>query len=194
MNTSLSQFCRDTDLAKSSVHSRCKTLGFDTTNGLTAAMVSRLEAEFNVRIAPTVAPIVAPSVAPTVETAAVVVGNHAITLSAPQLPAQYSLENLRVGNAVSFDDPLAVATSFLQTADILEDAMKNDIANRQARLADTQKAKDAISAKRQKLELEARLYQLQTQNLDSSLSAETASLQFELGKLEAFSAPSAPCS
>ena len=190
MNTSLSQFCRDTDLAKSSVHARCKTLGFDTTNGLTAAMVSRLEAEFNVRIAPTVAP----SVAPSVVTTAVAVGNHAITLSAPTLPAEYSLESLRVGSAIGFEDPLAVAAAFLQTADTLEIAMKADLANRQARLDATQKAKDAISDKRQKLELEARLYQLQSQQLDGSLSAETAALQTELGKLDQFSSPSAPCS
>ena len=123
--------------------------------------------------------------------AAVAVGNHQIVLAPPQLPAQYSLEVLRGGEAVSFEDPLAVAAQFLQTADLLESAMGADIADRQSRLEATQKAKDAISQKRQKLELEARLYQLQTQNLDGALSAETAALQAELGKLQQFTQPAA---
>ena len=180
MNTSLSKFCKESGLPKSSVYQRCKELNFDVTNGLTPSMLSQLEHEFGVNVAPTTA--AAPGVA---------VGNHQIVLAPPQLPAQYSLEVLRTGEAVSFEDPLAVAASFLETADLLEGAMTADIANRQLRLEATQKAKDAIAQKRQKLELEARLYQLQTKTLDGALSAETAALQAELGKLQQFTAPSA---
>jgi len=185
---SLHTLCKEHDLPKTSVRRYLLAHGFDTSEGLGDDAVAKALKQFKPSA---IAPSVSPSVAPTVETAAVVVGNHAITLSAPTMPAQYSLENLRVGNAVSFDDPLAVAASFLQTADILEDAMKNDIANRQARLEATKAAAHSIAEKRQNLQLEARLYQLQTQQLDSSLSAQTAELQSELGKLEQFSAPGA---
>lgn len=48
MNTSLSKFCKDYDLPKSSVYRRCQELGFDTSDGLTPDACERLLHEFDV--------------------------------------------------------------------------------------------------------------------------------------------------
>jgi hypothetical protein len=182
MNTSLSKFCKDTNLPKSSVYNRCKELNFDTSNGLTPAMVSQLEHEFGVN-----APVeVEESIAPTVT---VEVGNHHMVVSPPQMPQTYSLDVLRNSEAMAFDDPLSVAAQYLTAGDGLINAMGQDIAARQERLNQTRQAKDAIAAKKQTLELEARLYQLQTQQLDGALNAETQQLQQQLAALQQLGKP-----
>lgn len=52
MNISLTKFCKETDLRKSTVHDRCRELGFDTSNGLTADMVDQICYEFDVEYNP----------------------------------------------------------------------------------------------------------------------------------------------
>ena len=178
MNISLSKFCKDRGLPKSSVYMRCKELCLDVTNGLDVEAIAQLEQEFNVQ------PQVAAPVQTTVE-----VGNHSITLADPTLPQVYSLESLRTGEAVSFEDPLAIAHQFLEASDLILAGMDADIRQRQQKLKTTQQAKDAIAQKRQKLELEARLYQLQTQQLDESLTEETAELRAQLAELQKLGKP-----
>jgi hypothetical protein len=116
-------------------------------------------------------------------------GNHSLILASPQLPQAYSLESLRQSEAVSFEDPLAVAEHFLQVADQVTSAMQLDIQTRQQRLQQTRQAKDTIAAKKQQLELEARLYQLQTSQLDSAQTQETQGLQTALSALQQLGKP-----
>jgi len=182
MNTSLSKFCKDTNLPKSSVYNRCKELNFDTSTGLTPAMVSQLEHEFGVSAPVETEQAIATQV--TVE-----VGNHQMVLAAPEMPQTFSLEVLRNSEATTFDDPLALAAQYLTAGDGLINAMGQDIAARQQKLNQTQQAKAAIAAQKQKLELEARLYQLQTQQLDSALSNETAELQAQLAAMQKLGKP-----
>jgi len=47
MNTSLSKFCKDHALPKSSVYRRCQELGFETSDGLTPEAYDRLLYEFD---------------------------------------------------------------------------------------------------------------------------------------------------
>lgn len=49
MNLSLHSFAKTHNLAKSSVHSRCKDLGIDTANGLDEDAIARLKAEFGIK-------------------------------------------------------------------------------------------------------------------------------------------------
>ncbi|MBW4520993.1 MAG: hypothetical protein KME16_14980 [Scytolyngbya sp. HA4215-MV1] len=53
----------------------------------------------------------------------------------------------------------------------------------------TRQAKDKIASKKQKLELEARLYQLQTSQLDSAQTQETQGLQAALSALQKLGKP-----
>ncbi len=176
MNISLTKFCKDNDLPKSSVYRRCQELNISTADGLASSDADRLLHEFDL-IPQTEEPAAA-------VTATVEIGNHQIVLAHPQLPQTYSLESLRSSEAISMDDPLAVAQQFLEVANNLTTAMKGDIAQREQRLNETRKAKDTIAAKAAELRLESRLYQLQTSVLDKSVTAETTALQEALAQLQ----------
>ncbi|PZV06356.1 MAG: hypothetical protein DCF22_24055 [Leptolyngbya sp.] len=183
MNISLTKFCKDNDLPKSSVYRRCQELNISTADGLEAGDADRLLHEFDC-----ISPVEEPAVTATVE-----IGNHQIVLAHPPLPQTYSLESLRSSEAVSMDDPLAVARQFLEVANHLTTAMKGDIAQREQRLDETRKAKDAIDAKAAELRLESRLYQLQTSVLDKSVTAETTALQEALAQLQTLGKSPSSC-
>lgn len=191
MNTSLSKFAKDNGLHKSAVYRRCQELNISTADGLSPDAVERLEHEFSVEIAQhkTTATQSVQAAQPVVD-----VGNHSITLASPTLPQSYSLESLRSGEAISFEDPLAVAAQFLQASDVILAGMNADIQQRRQKLQTTQQAKDAVAQRRQKLELEARLYQLQTQQIDEALSEETSELQEQLAELQRLGKPVAESS
>jgi hypothetical protein len=56
-------------------------------------------------------------------------------------------------------------------------------------LEQTKAAKDAVTAQAEKLALEARLYQLQTNQLDRDTTEETQKLQQRLAELQAMGKP-----
>ena len=96
MNISLTSFCRDNRLAKTTVHERCKELGISTSEGLTSDACDRLLIEFDC----------IPKALPAAAAATVIeIGNHQIVLASPQLPQTYNLETLRTCEAVFIDDP-----------------------------------------------------------------------------------------
>lgn len=164
MNISLSSFCKENGLPKSSVYRRCQELNIRTSDGLNDEDCSRLLKEFG---KPT--PIATPQV--TVET-----GSDLI-LAAPELPQAYDLQGLRQSEALVIEDPIEFAQKFLALADQVKTAMQHDIAARELRLQATRQAKNAIEAQAAELKLETRLYQLQATNLDKTLTQETVALQ-----------------
>ncbi|MBW4695876.1 MAG: hypothetical protein KME27_29525 [Lyngbya sp. HA4199-MV5] len=119
------------------------------------------------------------------------VGNHQIVLSQPELPQTYSLESLRQSEVVAFDDPLAIAAQFLETADALTKEMQRDIRVREQKLQQTQQAKAAIAEKATEFKLEARLYRERTEMLATVQSQETQSLQQSLTTLQNLGKPPA---
>jgi len=183
---SLHSFCRDHDLAKSSVYDRCKVLAINTSEGLSPADCDRLRIEFNVHTMATSPEQAATPVQTTVET-----GNHYMVLSTPQLPQTYSLGGLRISEAVGFEDPLALAAKFLQDAGMVQVAMQQDIIQRQQRLAATQQAKQQIAAQAQTLQIEAAMYKVQSQGLDTELTNETNLLTEQLRQLNSMGKPAA---
>lgn len=116
-------------------------------------------------------------------------GNHHIVLSQPELPETYSLEKLRSSESTGFEDPLAIAEQFLQAADQIVEVMQADINAREQRLSQTKKAKARIDAKTAELALEARLYRLQTSQIDSAQTEETKDLQDSLTALQQLGKP-----
>jgi septal ring factor EnvC (AmiA/AmiB activator) len=92
------------------------------------------------------------------------------------------------------DDPLDVAIQFLQTADQVQCALQADIKAREARLAQTRQAQDAIAAKAQELQLEQSNYRLQTARLDQAQSKETQALAANLEALQRLGKPNATAS
>ena len=82
MNTSLTKFCKDYGLSKSTVYRRCQELGLDTSDGLSPEACDRLMHEFDVVLEP----LEAASVAVEKPTVTVEIGNHVLVLSQPELP------------------------------------------------------------------------------------------------------------
>lgn len=108
-----------------------------------------------------------------------------LTTIQPSLPTQFDLSRIRCGGDVAtIDDPLAVATQFLQVADQLKAAMGQDLALREAKIQQTRQAREAIAAKAAELQLEQRLYQLQAGNADQTLEQETDQLTAALQTLQ----------
>jgi len=171
MKTSLTKFCRDHDLPKSTVYRRAQELQIDTSEGLTPDACVQLLHEFDV----VPEPPAAESVAVAKPAVSVEVGNHVIVLGQPELPQTYSLESLRQSEVVAFDDPLALAAQFLQTADVLTAEMQRDIRVREQKLQQTQQAKAAIAEKATEFKLEARLYRERTEMLATAQSQERKS-------------------
>lgn len=131
------------------------------------------------------------SVVPEKQSITVELGNHAIVLSQPEMPQTYSLESLRQSEVVAFDDPLAIAAQFLETADVLTAEMQRDIRVREHNLQQTQQAKAAIAEKATEFKLEARLYRERTEMLATAQSQETQSLQQSLTTLQNLGKPPA---
>ena len=187
MKISLTKLCKDYDLPKSTVYRRAQELKLDTSEGLTPAACAQLLHEFDVVPEPPAAEPVEPDkLAVTVE-----VGNHQIVLSQPTMPQTYSLESLRQSEVIAFDDPLAIAAQFLQTADVLTAEMQRDIRVREHNLQQTQQAKAAIAEKATEFKLEARLYRERTEMLATAQSQETQSLQQSLTTLQNLGKPPA---
>ncbi|MBD2038834.1 hypothetical protein H6F76_28175 [Leptolyngbya sp. FACHB-321] len=92
---------------------------------------------------------------------------------------------------MAFDDPLAIAAQFLQTADVLTEEMQRDIRVREQKLQQTQQAKAAIAEKATEFKLEARLYRERTEMLTTAQSQETQSLQHSLNTLQTLGKPPA---
>ena len=176
MNTSLTKFCKDYSLAKTTVFNRCKELGIYTSEGVSPTDCDLLLHEFD--IAPS-----EPEPVPIQTT--VEVGNHQIVLSTPQLPSQFSLESLRFGESITFEDPLVIASQFIAVADQISDAMETDLDNRKAKLNQTKQAKDAITAKAMALKLQQQRYQEKAYRIDSEQSDQTDSLKEALELLQA---------
>ena len=185
MNISLTKFCKDNDLPKSTVHRRCQELSIDTSEGLAADDCDRLLHEFD--IAPSEPEPEPETTALSVE---VQTGNHQIVLPTPEMPTGYSVENLRTREASFIKDPLEVATKFLKVADSLTNAMHSDIEVRQQRLDQTKQAKEQIEKKASELSLESRFYKMQTSQLDKAVSEETSALQNALELLQTLGKPS----
>ncbi len=174
-------------MPKSSVYRRCQELGFDTSDGLTSDACEWLLHEFDVIIPQSKME----SVEPDKPTITVEIGNHQIVLAQPAQPQTYSLESLRQSEVVAFDDPLAIAAQFLETADALTAEMQRDIRVREQKLQQTQQAKAAIAEKATEFKLEARLYRERTELLATAQSQETQSLQHSLTTLQNLGKPPA---
>ncbi|PSB33928.1 hypothetical protein [Stenomitos frigidus] len=119
-------------------------------------------------------------------------GNHQIVLAAPVLAQTYTLEGLRKGESLQFEDPLAIAAQFLVIADQVQAAMESDIDQREQKLVETRQAKDAVAAKAQELKLEQRFYKARAHFIDTAQTHETQSLQETLSTLQALGKPPEP--
>lgn len=130
-----------------------------------------------------------PAQTPRNSTVEVESGNHQVVCQPPNLLQRYSLQGLRRDQSVQFEDPLAIAQQFLTIAEQLQTAMENDLEQRENKLNQTRKAREAITNKAQELKLETRLYQERSHQVDTAQTQETEALQEALQVLDRLGKP-----
>jgi hypothetical protein len=184
-SVSLHSFCKEHgNLPKTSVRRWLNDNGYSTSNGLSSAAIEAAIAQF--------CPPAAPP-EPTVGGLTIHAGNHCTSIDLPNYQGMtVDLAQFRDSEALVIDDPLAVAEQFLQTADLIQGALADDIAAREQRLRATKQAQSAIAAKAQELALEQRLYRLQTSQIDAAQTDETKSLADALAQLQSLGKPAEP--
>lgn len=180
MKKSLTKFCKEHELSKTTVHRRCKELKIDTSDGLDDSVQSRLLIEFDIETAKKV------------DAAIVEVGNHQVVVENPVLPDVYTLEGLRSSETLRLQDPLAAASQFLAVANQLQTAMKQDIQSREQHLDQVRAAHKAVEKKASELELDARMYELRAELLDKRQTEETQELQEKFSQLNDLGKPQSP--
>jgi hypothetical protein len=183
---SLHSFCKENgNLPKTSVRRWLNDHGYSTSDGLSPAAVEAAIAQFCPADAPTASATADAPAGLSIRT-----GNHCQTLAAPGFDGlTIDLGQFRDSSALVIDDPLAVAEQFLQTADMIQGALINDIADREQRLARTKQAQAQVAAKAQQLALEQRLYRLQTAQIDQAQTDETTALADALAQLQSLGKP-----
>jgi hypothetical protein len=184
-SVSLHSFCKENgNLPKTSVRRWLNDNGYSTSKGLSPAAVEAAIAQF-------CPPAAHPE--PTVGGLTIHTGNHCTSIDLPNYQGMtVNLAQFRDSEALVIDDPLAVAEQFLQTADLIQGALADDIAAREQRLQATKQAQSKIAAKAQELALEQRLYRLQTSQIDAAQTDETKSLADALAQLQSLGKPAEP--
>jgi hypothetical protein len=178
---SLHSFCIQYEIPKTTLKRWLNDNGYDTSNGLTPDAVAAAKVHFRIEEPPT--PVVTGELS-------VVTGNHCTSIDLPSYQGlTVDLAQFRDSSALVIENPLAVADQFLQAADSIQLALQADIAAREARLAQTRQAQDVIAAKAQELQLEQRLYRLQTGQLDQAQTAEAQALAANLEALQRLGKP-----
>ncbi len=188
---SLNQFCKDHSLPKTSVYRWLTEQGHPTNNGIESELQDLILEQF---CKPEPAPEPAPEVtqdepvSPTAIT--VTTGNHCQALTVPAFDGfTVDLAQFRESETLVIDDPLSVAAQFIATAGAIKQALNGDIKAREQRLHETKQAKDAIATAAQQLELEQRLYKLQTSQLDHAQTLESQTLAASLAALQSLGKP-----
>jgi len=182
MNTSLSKFCKDTGVPKTTAYKRCQELNFDVASGLTPAMVTTLAHEFGVNTL----------VDATVPHVSVEVGNHttrkiihigATAASLEQFRTQR--DRLQLGNRGEF------VTHALGFLDQLEEGMEAAEAEQEQELQQIRTAKKQVSKRVEKFRRRSDEYRIKSDLLAHIQNTELEDLEDLASELTAMGKPAA---
>ena len=166
-NITLRQFCRDHDLAASTVHRVAGQMGISLSNGVDPVSADRLLTYFGI------SPI---SPAPKTEEAG----------GAIAVPGMQSIDLEHWGiveTQIHVDDPLALARSAIETMDAVELALNGHVSQLEARRDATLTAAQQIQQRRQKLEASAIKAELRTEFLGTQIAASERQLRQDVDAL-----------
>jgi hypothetical protein len=172
---SLSSFCKEYDLAKSTVYKRAKALNMNVSEGLTLEQADLLLTEFGIKSERELEVVPVTMIDP---------GNHQIVLASPHIPQALTLGTLRDSEVQTFDDPLAIAQQFLSAADAVSTAMDADLQAREAKLKETRDAKQRIEKAADDLKHKQRSYSDRAWMLDQAATQESAELKDSFAMLQ----------
>jgi multidrug efflux pump subunit AcrA (membrane-fusion protein) len=178
--TSLHSFCKDHNLAKSTVHRWLTAEGYTTSEGLSPDAQAAILAHF----APEPEAQEEPQATEPVVT---VLGTVEATLEAPTFSSSVALARLRGGDGAiaAYADPMAAIDQALQLFDAAESAMAQDLAARQALLQQTQAASRQMAQRAAALQAQQTEYRIKSELLGVIQSQEQANLGELLGKAQA---------
>jgi hypothetical protein len=177
---SLSQFCKDNALPKTSVYRWLKDNAFDTTDGLAPDAQAAILAHF----APEPeAQADEPQATPEVT----VLGTVEATLEAPSFNSSVALARLRGGDGAisAYADPMAAINQALQLFDAAESAMAQDLAQRQSLLSQTQAAARQMAQRAAALQAQQTEYKIKSELLGVIQAQEQANLGEFLAQAQA---------
>jgi multidrug efflux pump subunit AcrA (membrane-fusion protein) len=177
---SLSAFCKDNALPKTSVYRWLKDNAFDTTEGITPDAQAAILAHFCPE------PEAQPE-AQADEPVVTILGTVTPTLEAPTFNSSVALARLRGGDGsiAAYSDPMAAINQALEIFDAAEAAMAADLAQRQALLQQTQNAARQMAAKAAQLQAQQAEYKIKSDVMALLQGQEQAALGELLGKAQA---------
>ncbi len=184
--TSLHSFCKDHNLAKSTVHRWLTAEGYTTADGLSPDAIAAALAHF------CPAPEPQATEPEVLEPEITVLGTVTPTLEAPTFNSSVALARLRGGDGAiaAYADPMAAINQALQLFDAAESAMAQDLAQRQSLLSQTQAAARQMAQRAAALQAQQAEYKIKSDVMAMLQSQETANLGELLGKAQAFTAQS----
>lgn len=112
------------------------------------------------------------------------VGNHSMVLSKPCVPSTVELGKLRSVEIEYYEDPLAVAESWIENADLIIDALDEDMDSRLARVKRTKNARQKLQDKAHEMEVKKRIYRERAILADTLLNEETELLKDAMTMLD----------
>jgi hypothetical protein len=191
MNISLSKFCKERGLPKTSVYERCRELSFDVSHGLTPAMVVQLEHEFDLKSQSTELPLMptTPMVPEGFVTSSVLAPIQTLDLDLPEgfdPAAMVRHFDGVMGQTVNSDQVVAIATIATSAA---KKAMDEKVAAQEQALKKTQADKKKLESLIQGTVVDLKVAALKSQLLASQQTTTTSDLQEMLAQLLALGKP-----
>lgn len=163
-NITLRQFCRDHDLAPSTVHRVAGQMGISLSNGVDPVSADRLLTYFGI------------SPAPKTEEAG----------GAIAVPGFSSLDLQGWGvvqSSFDIDDPVALANQAIEALDVIDRALDSHVAQLDARKQQTLSAAEKLKAKRQAVQTKALKTELRTEFISAQIAAGEQSLRQDVDAL-----------
>ncbi|TVQ08167.1 MAG: hypothetical protein EA368_12380 [Leptolyngbya sp. DLM2.Bin27] len=178
--TSLHSFCKDRNLAKTTVRRWLNEQGYSTSEGLSPAAVEAALTQF--------CPAALPSAAAAAPLAKVEIltGNHRATLEAPAMPGQIDLARFRGDIEVrSYEDPVNEAAAAMALFDALSSAMDKDLDQSFTQLETTTVTVQQLEQRAEALKEKQLEYQITQKILARLQNQKTSELSELLGKAQA---------
>jgi len=177
MNTSLTKFCKDHNLPKSSVYRRCQELNIDTTDGLTPDACDRLRHEFDVELP------VQPEPPDTTRVSVEVTTSDIMPINPLQLPigSQFNLNaalaQIDGAKGDAFDDPTAIVDAVEVLLDQVEHALDHKLDQQQQKLNTTQQQVTRLYEKKAEFKLKTAIAANESRKLATAQTQATQQLQ-----------------
>lgn len=191
MNTSLSKFCKEHRLPKTTVYERCQELHFDVAHGLTPAMVVQLEHEFDLKPQPTEPPVMptTPMVPEGFVASSVLSSTEILDVALPESfdpAAMVRHFDGVMGQTVDSDQVVAIAAIATSAA---KKAMDEKLTAQESALRKAEANKKKLESMIQETTVDLKIAALKSQLLASQQTGTATELQELLSQLLAMGKP-----